>query len=163
MAQIDGAGQQDTDNQNAEALQAALAQREVTAQAQPQGGSDVPSHQNSDPIERRIGNSTAPSGSYQKTSCTVGTVVADHASGEGGEDWREGDRSRYTVFQMAEVVVPRDLFRRILGLIDELRPRQVTRCRACRWRRSPWGLRDCQGLTAVSERSLGRIVKVRSP
>src|SRR3954470_14552268 len=43
-----------------------------------------------------------------------GTVVADHASGEGGEDWREGDRSRYTVFQMAEVVVPRDLFRRIL-------------------------------------------------
>src|SRR4051795_2731943 len=43
------------------------------------------------------------------------TVVADHASGEGGEDWREGDRSRYTVFQMAEVVVPRDLFRRILG------------------------------------------------
>src|SRR3954447_9216027 len=71
MTQIDGAGQQDTDNQNAEALQAALAQREVTAQAQPQGGSDVPSHQNSDPIERRIGNSTAPSGSYQKTSCTV--------------------------------------------------------------------------------------------
>jgi len=69
-----------------------------------------------------------------------GTVVADHASGEGGEDWREGDRSRYTVFQMAEVVVPRDLFRRILGLIDELRPRQVTRCRACRRRRSPWGL-----------------------
>src|SRR3954466_11467213 len=71
MTQIGGAGQQDTDNQNAEALQAALAQREVTAQAQPQGGSDVPSHQNSDPIERRIGNSTAPSGSYQKTSCTV--------------------------------------------------------------------------------------------
>src|SRR3954470_12318044 len=50
MAQIDGAGQQDTDNQNAEALQAALAQREVTLQGQPQGGSDVPSHENSDPV-----------------------------------------------------------------------------------------------------------------
>src|SRR5829696_5333038 len=71
MAQIDGARQQDTDNQNAEALQAALAQREVTPQGQPQGGSDVPSHQNSDPAVRRIGNSTVPSGSYRKTSCTV--------------------------------------------------------------------------------------------
>src|SRR3954452_7709214 len=50
MAQIDGAGQQDTDNENAEALQAALAQREVTLQGQPQGGSDVPSHENSDPV-----------------------------------------------------------------------------------------------------------------
>src|SRR4051794_34677638 len=50
MAQIDGAGQQDTDNQNAEALQAALAQRQVTLQGQPQSGSDVPSHQNSDPV-----------------------------------------------------------------------------------------------------------------
>src|SRR3954462_14192208 len=50
MAQIDGAGQQDTDTQNAEALQAALAQREVTLQGQPQGGSDVPIHQNSDPV-----------------------------------------------------------------------------------------------------------------
>src|SRR3954470_8086840 len=50
MAQIDGAGQQDTGNQNAEALQAALAQRQVTRQGQPQGGSDVPSHENSDPV-----------------------------------------------------------------------------------------------------------------
>src|SRR4051794_36576054 len=50
MAQIDGAGQQDTDNQNTEALQAALAQRQVTLQGQPQGGSDVPSHENSDPV-----------------------------------------------------------------------------------------------------------------
>src|SRR3954447_19964820 len=83
MTQIDGAGQQDTDNQNAEALQAALAQREVTAQAQPQGGSDVPSHQNSDPIERRIGNSTAPSGSYQKTSCTVVSALNSAARGGG--------------------------------------------------------------------------------
>src|SRR5215213_3713470 len=71
MAQIDGAGQQDTDNQNAEALQAALAQRELTLQGQPQGGSDVPSHQNSDVVVRRIGNSTLPAGSYRKTSCTV--------------------------------------------------------------------------------------------
>jgi hypothetical protein len=36
--------------------------------------------------------------------------------------------ARYTVFQMAEVAVPRDLFRRILDLIDNLRPRQVARC-----------------------------------
>src|SRR4051794_36827478 len=50
MAQIDRAGQQDTDNQNAEALQAALAQRQVTLQGQPQGGSDVPYHENSDPV-----------------------------------------------------------------------------------------------------------------
>src|SRR3954469_17478038 len=50
MAQIDGAGQQDTDDQNAETLQAALAQRQVTLQGQPQSGSDVPIHQNSDPV-----------------------------------------------------------------------------------------------------------------
>src|SRR3954447_720442 len=36
--------------------------------------------------------------------------------------------ARYTVFQMAEVAVPRDLFRRILAMIDELRHRQVARC-----------------------------------
>src|SRR4051812_9005462 len=47
MAQIDGARQQDTHDQNAEALQAALAQRQVTLQGQPQGSSGVPSHQNS--------------------------------------------------------------------------------------------------------------------
>src|SRR3954464_11409844 len=50
MAQIDGAGQQDTDNQNAETPQAALAQRQVPRGGQPQGGSDVPIHQNSDPV-----------------------------------------------------------------------------------------------------------------
>src|SRR3954468_20552192 len=50
MAQIDGAGQQDTHDQKAEDLQAALAQRQVTLQGQPQGGSDVPIHQNSDPV-----------------------------------------------------------------------------------------------------------------
>src|SRR5215210_5369309 len=36
--------------------------------------------------------------------------------------------ARYTVFQMAEVAVPRDLFRRILAMTDELRPRQGARC-----------------------------------
>jgi hypothetical protein len=36
--------------------------------------------------------------------------------------------ARYTVFQMAEVAVPCHLFRRMLALIDDLRPRQVTRC-----------------------------------
>ncbi len=36
--------------------------------------------------------------------------------------------ARYTVFQMAEVAVQRDLFRRILELIDDLRPTQSARC-----------------------------------
>jgi hypothetical protein len=36
--------------------------------------------------------------------------------------------ARYTVFQMAEVAVPRELFRRILDLIDDLRPRRIARC-----------------------------------
>ena len=36
--------------------------------------------------------------------------------------------ARYTIFQMAEVAVPRDLFRRVLDMIDGLRPRQVARC-----------------------------------
>ncbi|ACA15761.1 hypothetical protein M446_1237 [Methylobacterium sp. 4-46] len=36
--------------------------------------------------------------------------------------------SRYTVFHLAEVAVPRDLFRRMLNLIDGLRPKQVARC-----------------------------------
>lgn len=35
---------------------------------------------------------------------------------------------QYAVFQMAEVAVPRDLFRRILDLINELRPRTAIRC-----------------------------------
>ena len=33
--------------------------------------------------------------------------------------------ARSTVFQMAEVAAPRDLFRRVLQLIDGLRSRQV--------------------------------------
>jgi len=36
--------------------------------------------------------------------------------------------ARYSVFQMAEVAVPRDLFCRILEVIDELRPRELARC-----------------------------------
>jgi hypothetical protein len=36
--------------------------------------------------------------------------------------------ARYTVFQMAEVAVPRDLFGRILAMIDELRPKRIARC-----------------------------------
>jgi len=36
--------------------------------------------------------------------------------------------ARYTVFQMAEVAVPRELFRRMLDLIDGLRPKRVARC-----------------------------------
>jgi len=36
--------------------------------------------------------------------------------------------ARYTVFQMAEVAVPRDLFRRVLEMIEGLRPRQIARC-----------------------------------
>ncbi len=36
--------------------------------------------------------------------------------------------ARYTTFQMAEVALPRDLFCRILEMIEDLRPRQVARC-----------------------------------
>ena len=36
--------------------------------------------------------------------------------------------ARSTVFQMAEVAVPRDLFCRVLDMIAALRPRQVARC-----------------------------------
>jgi hypothetical protein len=36
--------------------------------------------------------------------------------------------ARSTVFQMAEVAVPRDLFRRVLEMIDNLRPTRMVRC-----------------------------------
>lgn len=36
--------------------------------------------------------------------------------------------AKYTVYQMAEVAVPRDLFRHILDMIDDLRWRRVVRC-----------------------------------
>ena len=35
---------------------------------------------------------------------------------------------RYMTFQMAEVAVPRELFRRILQMIDGLRPGRTARC-----------------------------------
>ncbi len=38
------------------------------------------------------------------------------------------DMDRYVTFQLAEVAVPRNLFRDILRLIDGLRPRLPTRC-----------------------------------
>ena len=36
--------------------------------------------------------------------------------------------ARYAVFQMAEVAVQRDLYRRILGMIDDLPPREQAPC-----------------------------------
>ena len=36
--------------------------------------------------------------------------------------------ARYAVFQMAEVAVSRDLFRRILDMIDDLRPQELSPC-----------------------------------
>ena len=36
--------------------------------------------------------------------------------------------ARYTTFQMAEAAVPRNLFRRILEMIEDLRPRRLARC-----------------------------------
>jgi hypothetical protein len=36
--------------------------------------------------------------------------------------------ARYAVFQMAEVAVPLDLFRRIIDMIDGLRPREPAPC-----------------------------------
>lgn len=36
--------------------------------------------------------------------------------------------ARYAVFRMAEVAVPRNLFRRILDMIDDLRPREPAPC-----------------------------------
>ena len=48
-------------------------------------------------------------------------LVADHAAGEVGDDRREGGRhGRYVTFQLAKVAVSRDLFRKILRLIDDL-------------------------------------------
>jgi TATA-box binding protein (TBP) (component of TFIID and TFIIIB) len=35
---------------------------------------------------------------------------------------------RYALFQRAEVAVPRDLFLRIFGMIDNLRPRETAPC-----------------------------------
>ena len=35
---------------------------------------------------------------------------------------------RHVIFQMAEAAVPRDLFRRILEVIDDLQPKPVAQC-----------------------------------
>ena len=59
-------------------------------------------------------------------------MVSDDVAREGGQVVKIGAKviahARYTVFQMAEVALSRDLFRRILALIDDLRPRPVARC-----------------------------------
>ena len=56
-------------------------------------------------------------------------MVADNAPRKGLKiGARVVAHARYTVFQMAEVAVPRDLFGRILEMIGDLRPRQVVRC-----------------------------------
>lgn len=34
----------------------------------------------------------------------------------------------YAIFQMAEVTLPRDLFRRIVGMVVDLRPGEPTPC-----------------------------------
>jgi hypothetical protein len=57
--------------------------------------------------------------------------------------------ARYAVFQMAEVAVPRDLFHRILGMIDDLRPREPAPCQR-------------QVLTARSERQAECVRAVES-
>src|SRR3954468_9244551 len=71
MAQIDGAGQQDPNNQKAKPPQGSLAQRQVTLQGQPQGGSDVPIHQNSDPVsdESEILRSRQPLTGKRRVPC----------------------------------------------------------------------------------------------
>lgn len=60
-----------------------------------------------------LSRSARPYGSEEKV-VKIGAKVIAHA--------------RYTVFQMAEVALPRDLFRRILEMIDGLRPRRIARC-----------------------------------
>src|SRR3954462_14143642 len=86
MGQIYGAGQPDTDNQNAEALQAALAQRQVTLQGQPQGGSDVPIHQNSDPVsdESEILRSCQPLTGKRRVPWAASKTGHDQAPYRGG-------------------------------------------------------------------------------
>ena len=53
-------------------------------------------------------------------------MVADQLVGEPHEDRCQGRaHTRYAVFHMAEVAVPKELFKQILRLIDGLRPRPV--------------------------------------
>ena len=58
-----------------------------------------------------------------------GVVVTEHPAREGGQDrWKVMTHTRYMVFQMVEVAMPRDLFGRILAMIYDLRPDWITRC-----------------------------------
>ena len=41
---------------------------------------------------------------------------------------RVAAHTRYAIFQIAEVAVPRELFGRVLAMIDSLRPREPTPC-----------------------------------
>jgi len=52
-------------------------------------------------------------------------MVADQPAGEACEDWCVVHHARCVVFQMAAVAVPKDLFEKILRLIDGLQPRPV--------------------------------------
>jgi hypothetical protein len=56
-------------------------------------------------------------------------MVADRPAGEAVKIGAKVVRHAcYDVFHMAEVAVPRELFERILRLIDGLRPREPARC-----------------------------------
>ncbi len=57
-----------------------------------------------------------PLTTLRETVVKIGAKVIAHA--------------RYTVFQMAEAAVPRDLFRPILDLIGDIWPKRIVRCRA---------------------------------
>ena len=50
-----------------------------------------------------------------------GTVVADQPAREADQDRRKGGHGRYVTFQLAEVVVSRQMFKDILMLIARLR------------------------------------------
>ena len=51
------------------------------------------------------------------------TVELTEMSGDVLADGRTGKNGRYVTFQLAEVALPRNLFRKILRLIDDLRRR----------------------------------------
>jgi hypothetical protein len=61
-------------------------------------------------------------------------IPLERSAGKGAQDSTSGSKRAvccYAVniaFQMAEVAVSPDLFRRILDLIDDLRPKRIARC-----------------------------------
>ena len=61
-------------------------------------------------------------------SYRVNTAVTVKFGGEFAKVPFSPADARYAVFQMAEVAVSRDLFRRILDMIDDLRPRELSPC-----------------------------------